>query len=108
MPDATALFETLKAQMTADHERVEDGKMMSSPAITYKGKVFAFYYNDQMVFKLGKDFDPDTHALQHHSLLNPFKNKPPMAAWFCIPVAEHEKWEALAAEALQKMRTELG
>ncbi len=108
MPDAAAMFEAIKTDLIAQHQLVADGKMMSSPAITYKGKVFAFYHQDEMVFKLGKDFDPASHGLQDYSLLNPFKNKPPMAAWFCIPLNEQDKWAVLAEAALQKTVAELG
>jgi len=39
-------FELIQEQMVATLESVDRGKMMSCPAITFKGKVFAFYYKD--------------------------------------------------------------
>ena len=80
------------------------GKMMSSPGIKYKNKVFAFYYNKEMVFKLGKEFDPASFKIEKFSYLSPFKNKPPMMAWFVITLEDEDKWEALAGEALKIMK----
>ena len=48
---------------------IQAGKMMSSEAITYRGKVFAFFSTKQkMVFKLGKDYDPTAQSFRHSAL----------------------------------------
>ena len=83
------------------------GKMMSSPGIKYKNKVFAFFYNEEMVFRLGKKYDPLEDSIENFDLLNPFKNKPPLAGWFVIPNEYQKKWEALSKKALKKIQSEL-
>ncbi len=85
---------------------VEHGRMMSSPAITCNGKVFAFYYNkmDSICCKLGKEYDITGLGVKKYELLNPFKNKPPMAGWYVVPMEYKTKWEKLAKEALKIMR----
>ena len=98
-----SLFNAIGNQLSSEHESVALGKMMSSPGIQYKGKNFAFYYNEKMVFKLGKGYDLKSHDIEHFSLLSPFKNKAPMAAWFEISAEDMEKWDALARIALEKM-----
>lgn len=108
MPDAEILFQRIRARLIAAHEWVEDGKMMSSPAVIYRGKVFAFYHQQEMIFRLGKDFDPAAQGIDHWEWLNPFKNKPPMTAWFRIPLAHEDRRDALAQQALTVMADEMG
>jgi hypothetical protein len=55
---------------------------MMSPAIQYQGKVFAFFYNKKMVFKLGRDFQPESLGIREYSLLARFKTRSPMVEWF--------------------------
>ena len=52
------LFNKIVEKLSKKHNFVSKGKMMSSPGIKYKTKVFAFYYNKEMVFRLGRDFIP--------------------------------------------------
>jgi len=93
------LFTILKSE----DKRIEMGKMMSCSAITYNGKVFCFIYNDQMVFKLGKDFDMMEFGVATFEHLNPFKKKGPMLAWYVIAKTYEDRYEALARQALDTM-----
>lgn len=108
MDQEELLFRTIADNLAKVNSSVVLGKMMSSPGITYKNKVFAFYYNKQMVFRLGKEFDPKSFQLTEYSLLNPFKNKPPLAGWLQITYADKDKWEKLAKHALHLITKEMG
>jgi hypothetical protein len=101
------LFNSITEKLVAYEVDVTAGKMMSSPGLKYRNKVFAFYYKNEMIFRLGKDFKPGSEGIINYSLLNPFKNKPPLAGWFCISFNESAKWEKLANLALDKIRDEL-
>jgi hypothetical protein len=103
------LFEKIAAKLTVERRDVAPGKMMSSPGIRYKNKVFAFYHqrDKEMLFRLGKAFEPEKFKIKKFSLLNPFKNKPPMAGWFQLPFTENRKWKKLARHALEVMAEEL-
>lgn len=104
MPTPEEQFNTLTEQMAEAHPKVGPGKMMSSPAIQYNGKVFAFFYKEAMTFKLGKDCDArQQFDLQKIAHLSPFKNKPPMTAWFIVEADESEKWPMLAEYAMEQM-----
>ncbi len=103
MTEAAQLFDAIVEEFTRK-EDVLPGKMMSASALKAKGKVFAFFHNDEMTFKLGKDFDPEAYGLQHWSYLSPFKNKPPMKAWYTIPFVHHQSWDTLTRLALDKLR----
>lgn len=104
MTESQSLFEAILHKFESRHDGVAEGKMMSAPALKYKGKVFAFYHDNQMGFKLGKEFDPSEADISEWSWLSPFKNKPPMKAWFMIPFSESDKWEELTMRALNFMK----
>jgi hypothetical protein len=97
-------FQAIAEKLAAESQAVTTGKMMSSPGIRYKNKVFAFYYREGMVFRLGRDFDPTSVGIHDYRLLSPFKTKPPLVDWFEIPPSQMQQWEALARLALQRMR----
>ena len=107
MDKEQALFEKIAEKLSGENNSVAPGKMMSSPGIRYKNKVFAFYAKKEMIFRLGKGFQPEAFKIKSYSLINPFKSKPPLAGWFQISFAEKEKWEKLARLALELMTKEL-
>jgi hypothetical protein len=61
-----------------------------------------------MIFRLGKDYDPDAAGLVDWSTLSPFRNKPPMRGWIRVPAVQSDRWSDLAEEALAVMRAERG
>lgn len=77
---------------------------MSSEAIRYKDKVFAFFHRDMMTFKLGYDFDPLDMGIEVWHPLSPFKTKPPLKGWYMVPEQYISKWPQLAELALMKMQ----
>lgn len=107
MDQEEIIFRKIADQLAKENNSVNLGQMMSSPGIKFKNKVFAFYYNKQMVFRLGKEFDPKPFQIKKYSLLSPFKNKPPLAGWFQIAFADQEKWEKLAKQALRLIAKEM-
>ncbi|MFV1884163.1 MAG: hypothetical protein ACMZ7B_06740 [Balneola sp.] len=69
------LFEEIRIELIENYPFVEAGNMMGSPAITQNRKVFAFLSKKfLMVFKLGKEFDPETQDFEIHPF-NPFKKR---------------------------------
>lgn len=106
MSDQLTEFERIREALVNQYENVQNGKMMSSEAITYKGKVFAFFgRDDDMGFKLGHDFKPEEYGITDYRVLSPFKNKKPMVDWLLID--NSQTWDALAKQALSKMRDQL-
>ena len=103
---ATRRFEKILAKLSGEEREVQAGRMMSSRGIVRNGKVFAFLWNEDMVFRLGKAFDPAGLKVETWRYLNPFKDRPPMKGWFVIPPAGMARWERLARAALETMRAE--
>ncbi|MEM9833897.1 MAG: hypothetical protein AAF944_24920 [Bacteroidota bacterium] len=101
------LFNEIRQRFCLRDSQISPGKMMSSEAITYQGKVFAFFSRKQkMVFKLGKDFSPDEYGLEI-SVFNPFTKRQPLYGWFEVPFEEKEQWESLTQKALHQLKSEL-
>jgi len=96
-----AKFYSILKSMSSQHAEVNAGKMMSSPGITFRKKVFTFLYHDSMVFKLGKDRDlKKEYGIDDYALLNPFKNRPPMKGWYVISKENMQVWGQMAKDAL--------
>lgn len=90
--------------ITSGNEEVVPGRLMHSPAIRYNDKVFAFYYKNEMVLRLGKDFNPKKFELGILKNFSPFKRKPPLKDWFYIKFEDKDKWEQLTNEALKHVK----
>ncbi len=98
-------FEAIRRRFQSLDEAVNAGRMMSSPAICYRGKVFAFFATTRMmVFRLGKDFDPEQYGCKDITPFNPFKNKGPLGGWYQVPYVHRDQWEALTRAALHRMK----
>ena len=92
-------FDEIRQKLCLQFAQVTEGKMMSSPAIHFNGKVFAFFSKkNKMVFKLGKNaVAPSGIELVE---FNPFKNKGPLTGWYEVDYVHHTSWEELARLAL--------
>ena len=104
MENTEALFNNLRDQLIQQHASVHEGTMMSSPGIQYQKKNFAFYYQEAVCFRLGRDFDPASEGIHDYRLLSPFKTKPPLKDWFIIGAEYQDQWPLLAEIALQQIK----
>jgi len=93
-------FEVIVQELTQMFDGVTRGKMMHSPGIKSNNKVFAFYHQQAMTFKLGKRTDSYLLQYPESTYLSPFKSKPPMKGWLVVPAKYAQAWKALAKEAL--------
>ncbi len=105
MTEAEIAYNSIVDNLCAENG-VSSGKMMSSPGICFKGKVFAFFWNEKMTFRLGKNFAlEEKFGISEFEFLNPFKNKPPMKGWYVIDEKHVKKWPEIAQEALTQMKS---
>lgn len=99
-------FNEIRDQLGLKNQLVHPGKMMSSEAVQYDGKVFAFFSRKKkMVFKLGKAFDPDSAGIEIN-VFNPFKNRGPLNGWFEIPYSAKQHWIHFTEKALDLIKLE--
>ena len=102
-----ANFDQIRQQMCVRDPRISSGRMMRSEAITYQGKVFAFFSTKQkLVVRLGKSFQP-TEAEADLQPFNPFKNRSAMTGWYEIPFADHRLWEHYCEQALARIQSDV-
>lgn len=106
MTDSEKYFMEIRQDFLINNSTSCEAKMMNAPGIGFNKKVFAFYYQEAMVFKLGKNFDPGAVGIKNWDFLNPFKNKAPMKAWFIIPFkGGNEYWERLTQMSFEFITT---
>ena len=105
---AESVWHRLAETLVQTEDGVAHGRMMSSPAVTYNGKVFAFYCDTDFLrglgVRLGRDHDMAAEGLTEWQVLSPFKTKPPLKDWFVISPADRAHWARLARLALAAMR----
>ena len=95
------LFEEIRNTLISDFPKVKAGKMMSSEAIHFDDKVFAFISRkDKMVFKLGKDFDVRQFDYPV-TPFSPFKTKAPLSGWYEADFEYRHRWEEMAHLSLE-------
>jgi len=102
-PTAERLEFNRISTLLSELPNVGPGKMMSSDGIRCNKKVFAFFHNNQMCFRLGKDYEITQHQITEWQHLSPFKTKPPLTAWFYVPSQYIQHWEKLALIAKQNL-----
>lgn len=103
--DAAGIFALLADRLVAEERGVEHGRMMSHPAVTFRGKVFAFRGSrNDLVFRVGTAFDAQAEGLTDTAPLAPFKTKPPIRGWLRVGAAHADRWDELARRALAEMR----
>jgi hypothetical protein len=104
-----AAWRKLADRLIAGEAAVERGRMMSSDAVTFNGKVFAFYTASGRFAGLdvrpGKDVDVFSLQLKDWEYLAPFKSKPPMMDWILIGAKDRARWSEMAHLALDIMRS---
>lgn len=105
MTDTEAQFMALVSTFTVSNPDIILGKMMSSPGLKYRDKVFVFYFRERMGFRLGPAFNPRKLGLKSAEPLSPFKSKPPRKGWYVVGKKESHTWERLASMALEYTMT---
>jgi len=104
--DAKVAWENLVSSVTAQHDAVARGKMMSADALLCRGKVFVFYSTKGgmtgLGARVGRDADLTQFALSDWQHLAPFKTKPPMKDWIVVSVGDLEQWPGITDFAYEK------
>ena len=102
-------WQRLSDDLIASEDGVERGRMMSSDAVTFGGKVFAFFTTKGrfagLGVRLGRETDVFSLKLSEWEYLAPFKTKPPMMDWILIGASDRDRWPELARLGLDIMRS---
>lgn len=82
-------------------ENVSKGSMFGAKCIKINRKVFAMFYNEEMVFKLPPERRELVLAIEGAHHFEPMPGRP-MKDWISVP--DQEQWEALALEAMNYLK----
>ncbi|MEM7301582.1 MAG: hypothetical protein AAF468_10915 [Pseudomonadota bacterium] len=106
--DTLREWHALADDLAAQNDDVAHGRMMSAPALTHGGKVFAFHSTKSgfpgLGCRLGRNYPFETLNLSHWQHLAPFKTRPPMKDWLLIGLDDLGQWQPLAETALDLAR----
>ena len=102
-----AFFLQLIHNLEQTHSHLACTRMLSSPAIEYKGRVFAFCQNGQMIIKFGDSERLAGIGIRATSQYQPFSNRVSFAQWREVPYYYHEDWHTIAEMALHAVKAEV-
>lgn len=94
------LFTSIGAQLVKTHN-VEISQMFGKQCLKIKGKAFACFFQNEMVFKLSGKNHEQAMNLRGSQLFDPSGKKRPMKEWVQVPFAYSRRWKHLALSALE-------
>ena len=98
--DGERRFNEIAAELTAERDDVDVGKMFGMPTIKRGGKATSGLWNGAMVFKLPDEAKREQAlALAGAERFDPMGGRP-MREWVVVPVSHSDEWPRLAREAL--------
>ncbi len=101
MSDAETLYHTI-AENLPD---ARPGKMFGAQCLKApNGKALAFFYKDEMVFKLPKEAEQEALALDGAHYFNPMDDRP-MNGWVQLSYHYAARWPEFAEQALEYVKT---
>ncbi|MDG1779574.1 MAG: hypothetical protein P8H59_01375 [Flavobacteriales bacterium] len=81
-------------------------QLFGKPCLKTNGKAFAAFFQDQMVFKLGKEQLAEYQLIYTGSInWDPSGKKRRMKGWLQVPYDYKDDWEQLALEAKSFVET---
>ncbi len=104
---ARKLYDTIAQEMASDAAGITISKMMGMDCLKVRGKLFAGFWREGRVFKLGGDTHSNALALKGSVLFDPSDMKRPMKEWVVVPYAHRAKWCALTQSALDFVASKL-
>jgi hypothetical protein len=82
----------------------ELSQMFGKPALKIKGKAFACFFQESMVFKLTGDEHAAAIKLKGAKLFDPSGKGRAMKEWVQVPFAHKAKWEVMAKAAMSYVK----
>ena len=102
------IFNQVISQLLERHKHLAIGKMLSSPAIEYKGRAFAFCYRDTMIIKYGDTDQLMSCGIRATQEYRPFSNRMTFSQWREVPYYYRDDWTLVAEMALGALQDEIG
>lgn len=94
------LFNTIAKEL-ATQKIIEMSQMFGKPCLKIKGKAFACFFHDEMVFKLKGEEHEKALKIKGSQLFDPSGKKRPMKEWIQVPFDASKQWKTLAISAME-------
>ncbi len=95
---------TLIGEELRTQNEVEVSQMFGKPCLKVKGRAFACFFHDEMVFKLtGKEHE-SALQLKGSQLFDPSGKKRPMKEWVQVSFDYSKKWKHYAVVSLEYVK----
>lgn len=86
---------------TLEKHGVEPSQMFGKPCLKIGKKAFAVLFQDEMVFKIGKEgVKSELERYEGSKRFDPSRKGRSMKEWIQIPTIYSDDWETLAKEAM--------
>lgn len=106
MTEPVALFNQI-AETLAPEAGIVKGQLFGKPCLKTANKAFSCFFQDEMVFKLGKEeVNQLLSTYPGAQLFDPSGKKRPMKDWLQVPAAFEADWLPLARQALAFVQAE--
>ena len=102
------IFNQVIYQLQERHKFLAKGSLLSSPAIEYKGRAFAFCHRDTMIIKYCDIEQLTGKGIRATQEYRPFTNRMSFSQWREVPYYYRDDWTLLAEMALGAMQDEIG
>ncbi|HLZ69519.1 MAG TPA: hypothetical protein VKV26_06350 [Dehalococcoidia bacterium] len=102
---AASRYHAIGAALGGGDGPVTAGKAFGMPCLKLNGKLFAGFYQGEMVFKLAGAEHRAALDLPGATLFEPMAGRP-MRAWVQVPYAHEAAWPELAEQALRTLAAE--
>lgn len=105
-----AFFLGIATYLEDNFKHIKRGSMLSSPALEYKGRAFAFCEDDRMILKLrdGRNDVLSERNIRGCQRYAPFGDRLISDQWIQVPFYYHLDWKDLAELALVELQHEYG
>ncbi|MBD0381423.1 hypothetical protein [Paenibacillus sedimenti] len=97
-----SLYQEISDELKVTDE-VQSSKMFGMPCLKIRGKAFAGFYQEHMIFKLRGNPLTETLALEGAKLFDPMGGRP-MKEWVQLSYGHAGNWLDLAKQALVLQR----
>lgn len=94
------LFDTIAQEFASPEAHIKKSNAFGAPCLKVRGKMFACWWGEGMVFKLDAETFAQGLKLQGAHIFNPMGKGKGMKQWLVLPYAQRAKWRAYTQYAL--------
>ncbi len=100
IPPSLKLFDAIAQEFAAPEAGIKKSNAFGAPCLKVRGKMFACWWGEGMVFKLDAETFADGLKLKGAHIFNPAGKGKGMKQWLVLPYAQRAKWRTYTQYAL--------